>query len=112
MIIVVDTNIVFSAILNVNNNINKIFRFKDFEFVSINFLKTEIIKHKSKIQKITGFDDLTYYNIYFSIITKIKFIDEILITNENYLEAFELTKDIDSDDILFVALTNQLDVFC
>lgn len=111
MKIVVDTNIIFSAILNTNNNINKLLQLNNITFISISYLKYEIWKHKEKIQKITKYDEITYLNIYNNIISKITFIDDILITNESYLQALELTKDIDKNDTLFVALANQLNTY-
>jgi len=56
MKIVVDTNIVFSGILNSNGTIGRLLiRHKPhFEFYACDFLNAELIKHRSKLIKLTG----------------------------------------------------------
>jgi len=53
--IVIDTNIVFSAILNPASRIGKIIinSKKHFQFYTCDFLKTELLKHRNKLLKIT-----------------------------------------------------------
>ena len=62
MKIVVDTNIVFSAILNTQSRIGQILIIGSeyFEYYSVGLLKLEIIKHKLKILKFTGYTDLFF----------------------------------------------------
>ena len=82
MKIIVDSNIVFSAILNTRSNIGQILTIgsKHFDFYTIDLLKTEILNHKTKIQKITGFSDDKFEEIYDLIISKIRFVDDKLIS--------------------------------
>ncbi len=110
MKITVDSNIVFSAILNTRSNIGQILTvgFKHFDFYTIDLLKTEILNHKIKIQKITGFSEEKFNKTYDLIISKIRFVDDILISDNSLKEAYNLTHDIDEEDTLFVALTNHL----
>jgi predicted nucleic acid-binding protein len=110
MKIIVDSNIVFSAILNTRSNIGQILTIgsKHFHFYTINLLKTEILNHKTKIQKITGFSDDKFDEIYYLIISKIRFVDDILISDNSIKNAYKLTHGIDAGDTLFVALTNHL----
>lgn len=42
------------------------------------------------------------------IISKIRFVDDILISDKSIYNAYKLTFDIDEEDTLFVALTNHL----
>jgi predicted nucleic acid-binding protein len=108
--IVVDTNIVFSAILNTQSRIGQILvnGSEYFDYYSVGLLKQEILKHKLKILKITGFTE-TYFTEIFEIITsKIRFIDDIIISNSDLTKAIKIVSDIDSNDTLFVALTNHL----
>ena len=55
MKIVVDTNIVFSAILNSNSRIAKILlnAKEHFQFFTCSYLKAEIQKHRNKLLKAT-----------------------------------------------------------
>ncbi len=107
---VVDTNIVFSAILNPQSPIGQIILngSKYFTFLSIDQLKNEIDNHEGRILKISRLSKSDYQRIYGLIKSKIKFIDQLLINPDNYQKADELTNDIDPDDLLFVGLSLQL----
>lgn len=110
MKIIVDSNIVFSAILNTKSHIGQILILGStyFDFYTVDLLKVEITKHKSKIQKITEFTDAQFEETYDLIISKIRFVDDILISDKSLRNAINLTKDIDEDDTLFVALADHL----
>ncbi|WP_296623731.1 PIN domain-containing protein [Marivirga sp.] len=110
MKITVDSNIVFSAILNPNSSIGQILinGSKYFDFYSINYLKEEISNHSQKILKITGYSNDKFEEIYDLIITKIRFVDDVLLSDSSLKKAYKLTSDIDEDDTLFVALNNHL----
>lgn len=107
MRIVIDSNIVFSAILNSNSKISQIILKPKtkFNFYSTSQLLIEINKHKAKIQKITKYSDHELDRIIAIITNKIRFINVQLIPKEIYLKAEELLKDIDIDDTEFIALT-------
>ncbi len=107
---VIDTNIVFSSILNPDSPIGQLILngSKYFNFLSIDQLKNEIDKHEDKILKISGLSKADYDRIYGLIKSKIKFVNQLLIDPDNYQKADDLTKDIDPDDLLFVGLTLQL----
>ncbi|NCA86937.1 MAG: hypothetical protein EOM83_15465 [Clostridia bacterium] len=107
MKIVVDTNIVFSAVLNTNSRIASILLQSGsfINFYSTDLLLEEITEHKQKLQKISGLskDDLDKS---IALVTKkIRFIDARLIPNDVFHSTEELLKDIDLDDVEFVALT-------
>lgn len=106
---VIDTNIVFSAILNSRSPIGQIILngSKYFDFLSIEQLKDEIDNHEDKILKISRLSKSDYDKIYGKIKSKIKFVNQLLINYDNYQKADDLAKDIDSDDLLFVGLTMQ-----
>jgi len=110
MKIVVDTNIIFSAILNSNNTIGDIIFNSDahFEFYSSSYMRFEIQKHWSKLKKISKLNDNQLQISYDYLISKIKFINEEIIPKEVWLEAEEISKGIDIDDVDFIALTNFL----
>ncbi len=68
MKIVVDTNIVFSAILNPSATIGQAIIYgqqhRQFEFFSPNLLKEEIKRHRNKIIEVSKFiDDATFEDI-------------------------------------------------
>jgi predicted nucleic acid-binding protein len=108
MIIVVDTNIVFSAILNSSSKIAQILLYPstDLEFYSTTQLLTEIEKYQNKIKKLSGYTDAELKEVKRLVIKNITFIDVEIIPQESFLLAKDLTKDIDVDDTEFVALTD------
>ena len=83
MKIVVDSNIVFSAILNSKSQIGHILinGSKYFDFFSPGLLKNEIIKHKSKILELTAYSQTEFADIYQTILNRIVFVDEILLSD-------------------------------
>ena len=110
MKIIVDTNIVFSGILNSNSQIGKILinSNEHFEFYSCDFLKTEILKHRAKLLKLTELaeDELNELETY--ITSRITFINAGIIPRKELILSRELVSDIDVYDVPFVALTKFL----
>lgn len=106
MKVIVDTNIVFSAILNSQSWIGQILLHSDksIKFYSPRFLQVEIQNHLQKIKKLTKLSDSEVSELIAILYTKIHFISEEFIHKETLQIADELTKDIDFDDVLFVAL--------
>ncbi len=107
MRIVVDTNIVFSAILNTNSKIAIILLQPKsrLNFYSTEQLSNEIEEHKEKIKKISNYSDYELDRIITLITNRIRFINLRLIPKESYEFSESLTQDIDIDDTEFVALT-------
>jgi predicted nucleic acid-binding protein len=110
MIVIIDSNIVFSAILNSQSKIGQIIINSSniFRFYTVSLLKDEIERHKDKLLSISGFTDEQYQNSYQKIIRRINFVDDILIPDDVIEDAINLVANIDENDILFVALTNHL----
>ena len=113
MKIVIDTNIVFSAILNTQGKIGQILisGSKHFKFYSVGLLKDELNKHREKILRISDYSSNQYEEILQTITSKIHFIDDIFISDKSVEAAWELTKGIDDNDTLFIALANELNSF-
>jgi len=110
MRIIVDSNIVFSAVLNSKGKIGQLIinGSKHFTFYTVGLLEKEIKTHKDKILKISGFSNEQFENVYQTVTGRIKFVDEILISDKCLSEAIDLVKDIDENDALFVALANHI----
>jgi len=108
--IVVDTNIVFSAFLNVNSRIAQILiRGRHyFEFYSPDYVKFELFKHKERIKVISGLSDNAFTEVYELIFRNINLINHALIPFEIYNLSEILCADIDLDDTVFVALSESL----
>lgn len=110
MKIVVDTNIIFSALLNSNGTIGDLLFNSDkhFEFYSCNYMRYEIRKHWERLEKISKLSDEQLQIAYTQVLSKIKFINEEIIPVETWLASEEITKGIDIDNTDFVALTRFL----
>ena len=110
MKIIVDTNIVFSAILNSNSRIGKILlnAKSNFHFFTCSYLKVEIQKHRSKLLKITKLTESELSELEDLITQHITFIDERLIPQDLLIKTEAYLKEIDPNDTVFVALTKLL----
>jgi len=113
MIIVVDTNIVFSTVLNSIGKIGDILLEPNnyIKFYSTDLLKLEISTHKDKIIKLSRQSEQQIDRI-ISIITKrINFIDIELIPKSILFETENILSDIDIDDTEFVSLAKYLNCY-
>jgi predicted nucleic acid-binding protein len=110
MKIVVDTNIIFSALLNSNRTIGDLLFNSDkhFEFYSCSYMRYEIQKHWERLKKISKLSEAHLQISYTQVLSKLKFINEEIIPVETWLASEEITKGIDIDDTDFVALTKFL----
>jgi len=106
--IVVDTNIIFSALLNSTGTIGDLIfnSDRDFEFYSCSYMKHEIDKHWGKLKSISKLSENQLLAARFELFKKINFINEELIPEKLWLSAEHLVKNIDIDDLDFIALTN------
>jgi predicted nucleic acid-binding protein len=107
MTIIVDTNIAFSAILNSKSIIGDLIfnSNKEFQFQSCYYMLAEIEKHWDKLKKISKLSDWDLRESQRIVYKNISFIDEGQIPKFDKLHAYDLVKDIDLNDIVFVALT-------
>ncbi|MFY7651886.1 MAG: PIN domain-containing protein [Chitinophagaceae bacterium] len=110
MKIVVDTNIIFSTLLNSNSTIGDLLFNSDkyFEFYSCSYMRYEIQKHWERLKKISKLSDEQLQVSYTQVLSKLKFINEEIIPMETWLASEQITKGIDIDDTDFVALTKFL----
>lgn len=101
---IVDTNIVFSAILKPSGNISSIIlNNPNLELITCNYLVEEINKHKGKLIRLTGYSEDIFETVVKTIYDRITFYSAGLIPDNVIESAKELTNNIDLDDYLFVA---------
>ncbi|WP_339791980.1 putative toxin-antitoxin system toxin component, PIN family [uncultured Imperialibacter sp.] len=113
MKVVVDTNIVFSGLLNPKSRIGELLiKSKDyFTFYSLESLLEELEEHQQKILKISKYSDLEYLEAKSIILSKINVVDDESIPKECLLKAESLSTAIDPDDTIFLALSFNLNAF-
>ncbi len=105
MKVVVDTNIVFSAILNSNGLIGELlFNSEDqFEFYSSEFIIYELTKYKTKLQSLTKMSEEKIDVSIHQVLKNINLISPEAISETNWKRAYELASDVDEDDTPFLA---------
>ena len=110
MNIVVDTNIVFSALLNTNSILASILMdiSSPLVFHSPNYLLTEIDRHKRKLIKLATISSSDFPELLNLVIQNITFIQEDRIAEENWIEAEKLTNHVDQTTLPCSILRAQL----
>lgn len=106
-----DTNIIFSCLLNSNSNIGYLLfnSSQQFEFYSCSYMRYEIQNHWDKLKRISKLSNDRLQTSYFQILSNLTFINEEIIPEEIWIAAEQLTLKIDVDDTDFVAMANFLD---
>ena len=110
MKIVVDTNIVFSAILNSSGHIGRILIYprQRFEFYSCDFLKEEIKNHYDKLKRLTALDDEPLNELINLCTKRIQFINHSILPPKDWNFAANLLAKSDLKDAPFLALSKHL----
>lgn len=111
MRVVVDTNIVFSAILNSNGLIGELlFNSEDqFEFYSSEFIIDELTKYRTKLQGLTKMSEERIDISIHQVLKNIDLISSEAISEIHWNRAFELASDVDEDDTPFLATAIGID---
>lgn len=110
MNVVIDTNIVFSAILSHKGKIHDLIlnSESDFTFFTPSFLIEELEKCHEKILSLSGFSQTEVSFLKRTLFQHIEFIDPELIEKENWAKALEIASPIDEKDAPFIALAIQI----
>ena len=108
---VVDSNLIFSAILNIKSGIGQLILKSDKKNISLyapKYLRVEITKHLDKIVHRSKLKKAEVQQVLNRIYEYITFIDDEIIPFEEFVMAMRLVRDIDPNDVTFVALTNYM----
>lgn len=109
MKVVVDTNILFSALLkNGNRFADSLQLSEEIDFFIPKYAIVELFKYKDKIVKHSQIPEEKILEALYTLLKSIHFFDEELISVESLREAYGLCKDIDEKDMIFVALAIEL----
>jgi predicted nucleic acid-binding protein len=108
--LVVDTNIVFSTLLNPKSPIGEILMNvqDEFTFFAPELLLKEIEKYSAKIEKYTKLNYNELATLKTLITNSIVFVSEDIISEKSWKIAYSLVKEIDEYDTPFVALSLEI----
>ncbi len=109
MNLVVDSNIVISALISPSGVIAKIIftRLQEAKLYAPEYLYFEVIDKQEKIQRLAGYTTDEFYELLHILLKRLELIDHSIINEENKTNAFKLVADIDIKDVEYVALTLQ-----
>lgn len=110
MKLVVDTNIVFSALISKGSLMAEIISnpVETHTFFAPELLIEELDRYSVKLKKASRLPQEDFSLLQNKLLQQIELISEALISDASWMYAFSLVKDIDEDDTPFVALTLEL----
>lgn len=109
MNLIIDTNIIISSLITPRSNLSKLI-FHDLvgsRIIAPSFMFEEILNKYDKLLRSTKLTDEQLKELIYLLLKRVDFIDNDLISSKNQQLAYELVKDIDPKDLLFVALSIQ-----
>jgi predicted nucleic acid-binding protein len=109
MKIIVDSNIIFSSLLNRHSSISDTLFRKEIDFVMPKYAYIELFKYKEKIIRLSRHNEEEILEILYKLFKNVNIFDENLLAPNTLKKAYQLVKDVDEKDIIFVALTIELD---
>ena len=107
--VIVDTNIVFSALLRGESRFSEILLRTDHKPFVCEYVIIELFKHKDRLLKASRLSEQDILRVLYLLLKRLNLYKEDLISTENYSAALALCADIDENDTPHVALTLELD---
>lgn len=100
---ILDTNVIMSILISGKSSYKPIVMFN--RFVTIDYFFNEIEEYKSTIFEKTKLERNQLIEYTNQIVSKITILPRYVVNDKNLKKATDLTKDIDFNDIWFVALS-------
>ena len=108
--VVVDANRIFSELIATNHRLRQVFAAApEIEFYCPKYVVVELFKHKERIAAATGLDEPGLLGLLHSLLHRIRFFDEDAISIGSWAEAWRLCRDVDENDVAYLALALELD---
>lgn len=105
MILITDTNILYSALIKPDGQVANVLKSKsNFQFFAPSYLFDELKEHWTEIENATSLSKKELKEEYDFYRSRIKVYENTRIPEKTLLLAEELVSDIDPDDVYFVAL--------
>ena len=102
--LVVDTNIIISSLINPKGYEFELIYFNEIQLYVPKMIFFELFKHKDKIIKYSKLREEDILELFYELIKKIEVVDEKQVPDIYFKKAYEILKDIDLNDIPFIAL--------
>lgn len=111
MVVVIEANIIISACLKINGCIAKlIFNYSsNINYIVPAFILSEIKENEEKICNSNKISKNEFNQNLLLLLTKLMLINDDEIIDATFKNAFELTKSIDPNDTIYIALAISLD---
>ena len=106
--IIIDTNILFSALLRGQSIFAQTILGSEHSFYVCESVIVELFKHKEKLVRLSHLTEEEVIRVFYTILRRVTISKEELIEQSVRQEAYELCSDIDEADSPHVALTLQL----
>lgn len=108
MRVLIDTNLLFSAIMKPDGKIAEIILNSNFDLkiYGCYFSYIELFRHKEKIINLSKLEETELLEVMYQIIKKIEFVNEEQISEVEFKRAYNLSFDIDEKDTVFIAMAN------
>jgi predicted nucleic acid-binding protein len=104
--LVVNSNIVFSALLNIDSRIGQVLisgkRF--YTFFATEYVRNEVIQHKEIIKRLAELNENEFLELYGLVMHSLTIIHHEIVPYNIYRNAENLCKDVDIDDTVFIAV--------
>jgi len=102
--VIVDTNILFSALLREPSRFVELLFQAEFDFYICEYVIIELFKHKDRLQKQSKLSEDDLLRLLYRILKRVHIYPERLIAPEFATEAQRLCASVDADDSVHVAL--------
>lgn len=108
--VVIDANLIFSELIASNRTLRRVFAdFPEIEFYCPKYVVVEMFKHKERIARLSGLDEPELLALLHHLLHRIRFFDEDAISIGSWTEAWRLCRDVDENDVAYLALTLELE---
>lgn len=102
--VVVDTNILFSALLRKGSRFTEVLLTSDRRFLINELVMVELFKHKERIVQLSRLSDEDVVYLFYELMRELELFKEELVAPANRAKAAELCQDVDVTDAPHVAI--------
>ncbi len=107
-IVVVDTNILFSALLKARSGFAEILLTSEARFYVNELVFAEIFRHKEKLIRLSALSEEEIVSLLHTLLRAVELFKEDLVSSENRKAAYELCRDVDETDAPHLAIALEL----